>query len=292
MSPKRRAELLLILTTMIWGGTFSAIKNGLGEASPLILMGSRFALAALCFSLVFPRIWRNLNRRSLTGGLILGILMFLGYGLQTLGLKETTASRSGFITYTFALYTPFLQFLILKRKPALKNLIGLGIVFSGLFLISRPGGGPVGRGDILTLGGALATAFYVIFLDIIARKHDTFLLTALQFIVCAAMSFLLAPLTETPYIRWTPNLIGSLLYLALLGSVVAIALMTRFQKDLTPTRAVLLYALEPLFALLFAALLLGERLSFPEAAGCGLILAGVVYSELSPEKKRKSPVIS
>ena len=292
ISRERKAELFLVFTTMIWGGTFAVIKSGLQEASPLMLMGARFTLAFLCFSLIFPGAWKHLNRSALAGGAVLGVLMFLGYGLQVLGLKETTASRSGFITYTFALYTPLLQFLILKKKPAGRNLLGLLIVITGLYFLSRPGKGALNRGDILTFAGAVATAFYVIFLDRIARKHNTLLLTVLQFLVCAVLSFSLAPAVEAPYIRWNLNFLLSLFYLGVMGSVVAIALMTRFQKDITPTRAVIVYALEPLFAMTFAVIFLRERLSLPEWIGCLFILSGVIFSEFKAQEKGSKEKVS
>ena len=136
MQQTRKAELYLILITFIWGGTFVSIKTALDYSSPLILMGLRFFSAYLFFSLFYRVRFKEYTAAVLKKGLLLGVLMFIGYGLQTIGLKYTTASRSGFITYFYALMTPFFQFLILKKRPFWGNLLGLICAFSGLFLIT------------------------------------------------------------------------------------------------------------------------------------------------------------
>ncbi|MBI9101508.1 MAG: EamA family transporter [Spirochaetales bacterium] len=280
----RKAELLLILTTLIWGGTFAVIKNGLSQASPLILMGFRFTLACLVFGIIFHRSLGRISRQVLRDGSILGLLMFISYSLQTLGLEHTTASRSGFITYSFALFTPPLQLLILKRKPALKNLIGLIVVFGGLFFISKPESGSFNKGDLMTLICAISLAFYVIYLDLMSKRSNTFMLTVIQFFICGGLSFLLAPFVEKPRLILSGSFIISILYLGILGSVVGIALMIRFQKELSPTKAVIIYGLEPLFSVMVAILFLTEQLSPVEWAGCALIFIGVLISELQSDR--------
>ena len=117
MKDVRKSELMLIFITVIWGGTFVSIKVALSYTSPLLLMAMRFFSAFLFFIMINRINILKISRKSLLYGSLLGLLMFLGYGLQTIGLKFTSASRSGFITYFYALLTPFFQFLILKRRP-------------------------------------------------------------------------------------------------------------------------------------------------------------------------------
>ncbi len=285
VSGPRKAEFFLVLTTLIWGGTFAVIKNSLTDSSPLVLMGFRFSLACICFTLLFYRSFSRFNKHTLLDGTVLGILMFIAYAFQTLGLEYTTASRSGFITYSFALFTPPLQYLILGKKPKIRNLAGLAIVFIGLYLVSRPERGAFNRGDILTLICAVSLAFYVIYLDRMSKRSDTSLLTIIQFLICGLASFILSPFLEQPRFHLTMNLTISILYLAILGSVVGIALMIRFQKELTPTKAVIIYALEPLFSVFIAIIFLEERLSMIESLGCIIIVGGVMLSELKIGRK-------
>lgn len=289
----RRAELLLIFVTLIWGATFSVTKNGYSDASPLLYLGIRFLVAWIAVSLIGFGTFKKINRTNLRDGLILGILMFFGYGFQNLGLSYSTASRTGFITYSFALYVPLLQFLILKKKPHRGNLAGLGLVVIGMVLITGSLGGAVNRGDILTLFSAVAYAFFIVFLDLFSKRSDPAVLTNIQFLVIAALSLGTAPLVEEVYFTATPALFLGIAYLALLGSVVAISLMTRYQKELSPTKAVLIYALEPVFSVFIAVLLFRELFTIREGIGCAVILGGVLLSELWKERisGKKKPLL-
>ncbi len=281
MHDNRKAELYLILITLVWGGTFVSIKTALDDASPLLLMGLRFLSAFLFFSLFYRIRFRSFSSRVVKKGLILGFLMFLGYGLQTVGLKYTTASRSGFITYFYALLTPVFQFLILKKRPFWGNLAGLVCAFYGLFLITGGmGRGSFNTGDSITLFSAIAYSLYIVFLDRMTRDEDVALLTSLQLLVTAAMAFLFLPFFEEPFLLLSVSLLGNILYLSVLGSVVAVYVMTRFQHAVTPTRAAILYSLEPVFSAVLAVIILKDQFSLLQSAGAGLIMGGVLLSEL------------
>ena len=286
-----KAEFLLLMATVIWGGTFAVTKSGLDDASPLMLVGIRCSVATLLFlAIFFQRIKKNI-RGALKPGLLLGGMMFLGLGLQNIGLQYTTASRSGFLTFIYALFVPFLQVYFMKKRPQAGSIIGLIIVIGGLFLMTDPGEGGIRLGDILTFGCAIVYAFYIIFLDTKTRDNDVIVLTFMQFGVAGIMSLMVSPLVETPYVKFTPNFIWAIAYLALLGTMLCTYIMTRFQKDTTPMRAVLIYAMEPLFAALFAALFLKESFSKWEWIGASLIFSGVVISEVwgifAAKKKKK-----
>ena len=129
------AESLLALCTVIWGGTYIAIKFGLEGMDPFPLVAVRFLLAALLmlpFLLSPGRAWAA----SVPMGLWLGFLLFIGIGFQTIGLVYTTAAKSGFITGMFVVITPFLHWLLNRRRPRLVNYIGIGLVLAGLYLLT------------------------------------------------------------------------------------------------------------------------------------------------------------
>ncbi len=274
-----RSELYLLMVTVIWGGTFAVTKSGLEDASPLLFLGIRCSVAALLFAGLFFRRLKKHIAGSLRAGLLLGLLMYLGLGLQTVGLAHTTASRSGFITYVYALIVPFLQVFFLKKRPAAGSIIGLLTVITGLYILTNPGGGPIMIGDFLTLGSAIAYAFYITFLNTHTRGRDVIVLTGMQFAVTGALALVTSPLIESPFLRVTPNLLWGIAYLALLGSMLATYVMTRFQKHTTPVRATLIYAMEPIVAVIIASLLLNETFSGAEWAGAALIVSGVLISE-------------
>jgi len=281
MKQSRKAEFYLIMMTIIWGGTFSSIKVALQYISPLMLLGFRFS-SALIFSLILNPVKKNeFNSPLVWKGVVLGILMFLGYGLQTVGLNFTTASRSGFITYFYALLVPVFQFLILRKKPLMVNLGGLVIAFAGLSMITGGlGKGSMNTGDLLTLLSAASYSIYIVCLNLWSGDENPAVLTSLQLMVTAVLSFVFIPFFEKPVLISHPALWLNLLYLSLLGSVVAVYVMTRFQNSVTPTRAALLYSLEPVFSVILAVLILREDFSILQIAGSLLIISGVLFSEI------------
>ncbi|MDA3811385.1 MAG: DMT family transporter [Spirochaetaceae bacterium] len=281
MDKKRiKAEWLLVLVSIIWGGTFAVIKTGLANTTPLMLLAIRFGFSFILFSAFYYKKFSYFGKRTIINGIILGILMFLGYAAQTVGLKYSSASRAGFITFTFALFVPFLQFYILKKKPVIGNIIGLIIVFIGLWIISKPANGAINIGDFIMLGAAVAYAFFIIFLDVINRVESPALMTAIQFFITALLSLIFSFILEDPYINLTADFIYSIIYLVILGSVFCLYIMNLYQKDTTPMKAVLIYSLEPVFGVIFAIILLNESFSIREIAGSLLILCGVLISEL------------
>lgn len=290
-NPSAKAEAFLILCSFFWGATFAFSKIGLQHSSPLLFTALRCGLGALIL-LAFT--WRRLgppNNTTLKHGAILGVLLYLGLGLQTVGLEYTTASRSGFITYTAALYVPLLQIYFLKRMPALGNILGLMMVLAGLFFLTDPTGGNLNRGDLITLCCAVAYAFYVVYLSVFAQEGKIELLTTLQLAVAGTLSFCSAFLFEDVRLSFSWDFFVALLYLVLIGTIVCTYIMTRYQRETTPTRAVLIYALEPFFAILVAFIVLGELLDGEGWLGAGLILLGVIVSQLWPQtsKKDKTP---
>lgn len=280
MKKARQAELMLIFITLIWGGTFVSIKAALSYTSPLLLMGLRFFSAFLFFILINRINPISIKRKTLRNGAILGVLMFIGYGLQTIGLNYTSASRSGFITYFYALLTPFFQFFILKKKPTRGNLIGLSLAFVGLYLITGGmGRGELNLGDIITLFSAVGYSLYIVCLNLLSCD-DSASLTTVQLLVTSILAFTLMPFFEDPFIHSSFVLWGNILFLSLLGSVVAVYVMTRYQSSVSPTRAAILYAMEPVFSAILAVFILGELFNSTQVFGAALILVGVLLSEV------------
>ena len=162
----RRAlpELVLVLATMAWGGTFLAVQTGLAVSGPLFFVGSRFAVAALAAGLIARRALRGLTRAELGAGAAIGVAIFAGYTLQTVGLATITSSQSAFITALYVPLVPLLQWGALGRRPRLASWVGIALAFAGLVLLAGPGAGGLGfgRGEVLTLLGAVAIAAEII----------------------------------------------------------------------------------------------------------------------------------
>lgn len=288
MLDRRRiaGEALLVGVTVIWGATFSVTRGGLEFISPLLLIAVRFLGSAVVIApivaLMGHKFWR-----ALVPGAILGLLLAIGYSLQTMGLQYTTAARSAFVTYLFAVLVPPLQRVIADRRLSAGNLIGLGVVILGTTVLTRPWEtGSWNAGDTMTLGAAVAFAFFVVLVDRFSRRHDPLLFVPVEFAVggiVAAIAALVASGTGLEPLRFVPReeLLVAVAFLSLIGTVGALGLQTIVQARTTPIRATTIYALEPVFAAFFGRLILAERMTPTEAAGAAVIIAGVLVSQLS-----------
>jgi len=292
---KYKGELFLVLMTLIWGGTFAIIKNSLDYASPVIFVTVRFSLAAIIMLPFASKSLRKTGRKTIYAGLFLGVLIFLAFTFQTLGLKYTSATKSGFITGSVVIIIPFLQTFIEKRFPTPGAIIGALMVFSGIVLISSPGdnfagfldelGSGFNMGDMFTVICAIIFAAHVVYLSVISKKHDTTSLVFLQIIVTGILGVLAVMIfnvsgLETVKFDLTFMLVFGLLYTSILATIITTTLQTKYQKVVTPTKAGIIYSLEPVFAAIIAAFALNEKISNFGYFGSVLIFSGIIISEL------------
>ncbi|HAK46544.1 MAG TPA: hypothetical protein DCO79_11585 [Spirochaeta sp.] len=275
-----RAEGVLAFTTMLWGMTFIVTKRGLGDASPLLFLSMRFGAASLIYFAIFRKHFSGLNKTTILRSLFLSIFFFSGYAFQTVGLKYTSVAKSALFTYMFAVFVPPLQFFLTGKKPKFLNIAALVVVFIGMLIFTAPGNSSLNIGDYLTLFGAIGYSFFIIFLDRYTGKENPVVLTGVQFFMSAVVAAVMSIFLEDSFAYPTVNLFVSILYLAVPGSVIAIYLMNKYQGITTPVKACIVYALEPVFTIFFGWLILQEGLTSSEFLGAGLILAGVVFSEL------------
>jgi len=280
---QKRAEVALFATTLIWGGTFVAAKFGLRDLSPLLLIAIRFLIAGAVIALVFRRRLVSVPRAAAVKGIILGSFLFAGFAAQTIGLAYTTASKSAFITGMMVVGVPLLQIIIERRAPKIGNIIGVIIVSLGLWLLTSPRGAEFNVGDAFTIVCAVMFAIYIVYLDVVSREMTTLQLTFIQIATTAALAWIGVWLFEPVRITLSTPAILSLLYLTVLATLVTTFVQTRFQKETTPTRAVIIFTIEPVFAATSAYLLLGEHLGVSGMFGGALIIGGVLLSELSDD---------
>lgn len=280
-----RGELILIGVTVIWGATFSVTRGGLPFVSPLLLVAIRFLGSVLVVGPILYFMGYRV-RGALFPGIILGLFLSAGYSLQTIGLLYTTAARSAFVTYLFAVFVPPLQKIVADRRLSLGNLVGLGIVLAGSAVLTRPwAGGGWNAGDLLTLGAAVSFAFYVVLIDRFSRGRNPLLFVPVEFatagVVALVLALVLAWAGVEP-IRFVPNrnLLLAVSFLALIGTVGALGIQTVVQSRTTPIRATTIYALEPVFAAFFGRVILTERMSGIEVVGAAIIIVGVLISQL------------
>ena len=280
MSPSRKAELFLLLLTFIWGTTFPLVKTALSFSSAFVFLILRFGLASVAIWLIFSKKISFEDKGVLKAGALIGVFLFLGFGFQTLGLRHTAASKSAFITGLFVVMIPPLSFLILKEKIRVLSVIGVILAVSGLYLLTRPKGSEFNVGDLFTLFCAVSFSLHVVFVQIYTKRFNFFTLTFIQilFTACLSLPFMVA--FETIKLVYHPYLLLAILVCAILATAIGLFIQNRMQKDTTAVKAALIYAMEPVFAAIFSFLLLGEVLGWLGILGGGLILSGMLCSEL------------
>jgi len=287
-----KAHLLLVLVTLIWGSTFVLIKAALNDASPLVLNAVRMSLAAILLAVHYRRHLATLTRPALLSGLVVGVFLFLGYALQTTGLKLTTPSKSAFLTGTSTVLVPLLLVIFWKTgfsriKPHLWRAAGIFLALVGLFLMTVPAGrqgltdfANVNAGDLLSIACAFGFAFQIVFLGRATQRFPFEQLAVLQIGVAAALMAVAAPVLEKPHIHFSGTVVAAVLITGILGTAVGFTVQAWAQQFTPATHTALIFTLEPVFAWLTSFVYMNERLGLRAGAGALLILAGILVSEL------------
>ncbi|GHC77753.1 DMT family transporter [Limoniibacter endophyticus] len=280
-----RQELALIAITIVWGGTFLAVQHAMTVSGPMAFVGFRFAVAALALALFSLPVLKGLTWREFFAGTAIGSMIFIGYALQTVGLQTISSSKSAFITAMYVPLVPLLQWAVFRRPPRLMSWLGVSFAFAGLILLAGPEAGQVGfeLGEILTLIGALGIAAEIILIGLFAGSVDSRRITIVQLATAAVISFAMMPAVgeAMPSFSWTLVLLAGGLGLA---SAIIQLIMNWAQKSVSPTRATVIYAGEPVWAGIVGRIA-GERLPVLALAGGALIVIGVIVSELQPKRR-------
>ncbi len=289
MSPSRRAELLLLAITIVWGSTFVVTKELIVTNSPFFYTAFRFLLSAAMLFIPFSRRCLALPRATWKHGAILGAFLFAGFVLQTVGIAYTTASKAAFFTGMLVPFTPIVHF-IAQRVFGLKrrilragNIIGVVFAALGLYLLTSPSGSSFNLGDGLNLACALFFACFIVYLDTVPEETDKLGMTFVQFVVCGGLGAVAALAFEEVRVSFTSGTLAGFLYLTIFATVITMWVQNRYQGDTTPTRAAVIFAVEPVVAAILAFIVLNELIGTAGIVGAGIIFCGLVLSEFSDE---------
>lgn len=284
-----RQELVLIFITMVWGGTFLVVHRAMAHSGPFFFVGLRFATASLLLAFFFRRYLKQVTWLEIKAGALIGLSIAGGYGLQTWGMQTISSSQSAFITALYVPVVPLLQWLFLRRPPGLIAWLGILLAFTGLVLVAGPQDGSLtlNAGEIATLLSTLAIAAEIILISRYAGQVDVRRVTLIQLMVASACAFvLMIPNGESVPAMSTPLLLSALG----LGAASALIQVTMnwAQRSVSPTRATVIYAGEPVWAGVVGRLA-GERLPAAALLGAALIVCGVIVSELRIRRKKAVP---
>jgi drug/metabolite transporter (DMT)-like permease len=289
-SLRRLSEVALIGICAVWGLTFVMVQDAIELLPTMAFLAYRFIPAALIVAVVF---WGPLVRLSAGGwraGLLMGAFLCAGYIFQTLGLEETTASNTGFITGLFVVLTPVLGALFLRERIGVAAWGAAGVSLVGLYLLSGLGGDFHLRGDGLVLIAAFALSAHILATARAVRSYDVGALLAIQLGVCGVVPLAIAAGAGQLEAPEGGTVWSALIVTSLVASALGFFVQTFAQQHAPPARTALILAAEPAFAGLFGWLLADDRLSATEWVGAGLIMAAIVAVELTPRFRPPRPL--
>ena len=260
-----RADVLMLITALIWGSTFVAQRLGMDHIGPFLYTGLRFLLGAVT---VMPLIWllrkpakpdtpARLSKPMLLGSIALGAVLTLGINLQQIGLMFTTVTNSGFITGLYVILVPVFGLFIGMRTHR-GTWAGAVMALVGMVLLSVTAEFTVAPGDWLQLVGACFWAVHVLLVGALASRYDPILVSFIQFLVCAVVSLSLALVFEPISFAAIHDALPAILYGGILAVGVAFTLQVVAQKDAITSHAAIILSLEAVFAALAGWLILGE----------------------------------
>lgn len=281
----------LILVTVIWGGGFVASDIALESMKPFQIMMVRFLLASVLMG-VISRGQRKSEEKlkdragAIKAGVLMGVMLFMGFAFQIIGLQYTTPSKNAFLTALNVVIVPFIAFVILKKKIGAKGIIGAVMSVFGVALLSLNGNFTVSLGDGLTLFCAVGFAFQIFFTSEFVKKYPASVLNTVQMFTAFVLSAISLMIFGENDFQVTTQGWLSALYLGVVSTTICYLLQTACQKYIDETKAAIILSMESVFGTIFSILILHEVVTVRMVIGCAVILAAVIISNMSETSEK------
>lgn len=282
-----QANLMLLVTAAIWGFAFVAQRVAMDHMGPFSFNAVRFLLGAAS---LLPLIWFFSRKKAvatttaaktsvwLAGG-VAGAILFIAAALQQVGLLYTTAAKAGFITGLYMILVPFLG-LFLRHVTGLNAWLGAILALVGLYLLSINADFSMSRGDFLMFIGAIFWACHILWIDFIGRRVDALQLSAVQFLACGLLSSIMAFWQEMPSLASVLLAWPAVLFASFISVGLAYTLQVVAQKKAKPAHAAIIMSMEAVFAAIGGVVFLDESLPMRGWIGCGLMMTGMLLSQI------------
>lgn len=281
--------MMLMVTAVVWGSGFVVTDIGLDYFNAHQLMAGRFLLAAILLLIIFSYKLKQINKRIIIKGAILGAILYTGFVLQTVGLEHTTASKNAFLTAVNVLIVPLIAFAVYKRKIDRFEIIGAFTALIGIGLLSLQSSFTMNIGDILTLLCAVAFAFDIFYTNKFVQNDDAILITIVQFVSAATISVIVVLVRGDIPTSVESGGVYAIVYLAIFSTIVAYLFQNIAFKHTTATQGAIILSMESLFGMIFSVIFLHEVLTGRMIVGAALILLAIIFTELKPTFGKKQP---
>lgn len=281
------ADLGLFYAAAIWGATFFLVKDALRGIDPVAMVAWRFLLAGVILLVYLLARGRPVHR-GIGRSALLALILWLLYVTQTIGLKITTASNSGFITGLFVAFVPIFLRTIFKRTPTVMEIIASAVALIGLWILTG-GLKEANTGDMLTLVAAMMYALHLLLSDKYMKAGiDPIVIACQQFLIVGFLSLMYAFIFRLPLTAVSNSALKAVIFLALFPTLSAFVIQMMAQKITSPLKVSLIFALEPVFAGIFAWTVGGEVATLRSVIGGLVIFSALILSGL-PIKSKSIP---
>jgi drug/metabolite transporter (DMT)-like permease len=278
------AEIGLGIAGVIWGANFVLVKLAMENMPALYYLGLRFGVGAVLLAPFSVGRLRGLNRRGWLMGTGIGILLFAGFVLQTIGLRSISPGLSGFLTSLYVIFVPVLLGLLTGRWPSPLLAVGVVVVAAGLAVLSLYGNLAFGWGEILTVLATIFWALHILGVGYASPRISAIALVEMQFIVCTVLCLACSFIFERPVLFPGWEATGAVLWTGIMGGIVAYLLMAYGQRYTPPTLAGILMSLEAVFALIVSVIWGYDSLTLRAVIGFVLVFAGTTIARMGSEK--------
>ena len=276
------ADLALVVCAFFWGLGVVAMKNALSVYPTYWLLSIRFSGGALLMGMCFAGRIVRASRRDLFGGAVIGVFLFMGMGLHTLGLNHTTVGKQAFLTASYVVMVPLVLWALRGVFPGAGILGASFVCFAGMGLLTSDISGPLNIGDILAVIAALCFAGQIICIGRYAADGDPFVLAFVQFCVTAILAISAALFFHDPFVFRGREALIEVAFATFICTFFCFTVQNFAQKVTPPAHASILLGLESVFALMGGIFILSEPFTPRMAVGCSLILGAILIVELLP----------
>lgn len=283
-------EIMLFTTAIIWGSGFVFSAISLDYLTPYQILAVRFSIGLIILSLIFYKRLKFIKKSTLKKGFVLGLLLYLAFLLQTVGLQYTTPSKNAFITAINVVIVPFIAFFMDKRKVDKYEFIGAFLAIIGIAFLSLQFTAEVNIGDLLTLACAFGFAYQIYYTSKYVKDEDPILLTVVQMGTAAVLGWILVFGKGELNFSLEPEGILSVVYLGVFSTTLAYCFQTIAQKFTSETKTAIILSTEAFWGMVFSVILLSEVLTGRMIVGAIFILTAILLSETKLSFLKKNSI--
>ncbi|MGG0656590.1 DMT family transporter [Rummeliibacillus pycnus] len=282
------ANGLLLITAIVWGSAFVFTDIALKYITAYQIMAGRFLLASIILIILFGYKLKKITKSVIWKGVTLGIILYIAFALQTVGLQYTTPSKNAFLTVVNVIIVPIITYAIYQRRIDGYEIIGSILAIIGIGCLTLQGSFTMNIGDALSLACAVGFAFDIFCTNHFVKKEDAILLTIIQFITAAVISNLVVLIQGDAPLTLEKEGLYPVIYLAIFSTTIAYLFQNIANQYTTATKAAIILSMESFFGMVMSVLFLHEVLTTRMIIGAVLILSAILIAEVKPAYPKKN----